>query len=360
MGTRRAPASASQATAKKAPTAPKVFAPSAAQKAEIAKLEQQLKTRPDNMQLRERLAEKLMAAKDYKRVIEVINPYTDLASELALLDLASAYHETEGFVDEIRILNSLLIKDEKNSDLYYLIGHAQISLSKKADPFQKGTEEAKGIAFYRKSIDLNPKYKPPYEALMTLFITNDNRHEARAVINDMLKRFPKRPELYNELCRLYSIDGYIEQALQTCKLAIQMTPSNAKNFVYMANAYKDQKETEKAGQLLSNAARKFPNSAFLQVAAGDFYQSQNNHPVATRYFERAVALDPKLPEAHIGLARSLIETGRHRDSYEHFFLACKGNSRTLPEFQEALVKVRQKGEVDLESKFSQGIYACKQ
>jgi tetratricopeptide (TPR) repeat protein len=191
-------------------------------------------------------------------------------------------------------------------------------------------------------------------------VANDNRYEARTVINDMTRKFGKRPELYNELCRLYSIDGFIEQALQTCHQAIQLSPQNAKNFVYMANSYKDQKEPEKAGKLLSNAAKRFPKSEFLQVAAGDFYQGQKNHPVAARYYEKAVALNPKMAEAQIGLARSLTETGRFKEAYPHFFAACRADSQTLPEFQEALVKVRQSGNSDLESQFSRGIYSCKQ
>lgn len=327
---------------------------------QIEKLELHLKKAPDNMQIREALARELLEAKQHEKVIDILNPYTDLISKEALLNLAGAYHEVERFEDEIRILNTLLIKDDKNPELYFILGHAQLSHSKSVGPIAKPTEEARAIAHFRKSIDLNPKYKPSYEILLDTFVTNDNRYEARGILVDMIKHFGHRPEFYNELCRQYSIEGFIEQALSACKKAIQLSPRYPDNYVFMARAYKDQNETQKAGNLLSNAAKRFADSHFLQVAAGDFYQSQKNYPVAARYFERAVALNAKVPEAQIGLARALTETGRFREAYDHYVEACKYDPKTLPEFQEALVRVRQSGESNLETQFGRGIYSCKQ
>lgn len=326
----------------------------------VTRLEKMLEKAPDNMKLREALAHHLMKEKNYTRVIEVLNPYTDLASPEAMLNLAGAYHQIDQFKDEIRVLNILLSKDDKNSELHFILGHAHLAYSQTLDPIQMTAEESTSISHFRKSLDLNPKYKPAYDALLDIFVANDNRYEARGIINDMIKAFGKRPELYNELCRLYSIDGFIEQAIQTCRQGIQISPRYPKNYVYLARAYRDQDEAEKAGKLLSNAAQRFPTSDFLQLAAGDFYQTQKNHPVATRYFRKAISINPKMPEAQIGLARSLTEQGNLKEAYPHYFEACKADHKTLPEFQEAAVKARQSGNTDLELLYSRGIYSCKQ
>lgn len=326
---------------------------------QLDRLENLFKKDKDNLALREALAGELTSARQYDRVIELLNPYTDLASKEALLNLAGAYHEVKRFTDEIRILKSLLIKDEKNSELFFILGHAQLAHAQTVDPLAKPEQEAEAISYFRKSIELNPKYKPAYDILLDTFVTNDNRYEARAILVDMIKYFGHRPELYNELCRQYSIEGFIDQALTTCKKGIQLSPRYPENYVFMARAFKDQDQTEKAGSLLSNAAKRFPSSHFIQVAAGDFYQAQKNYPVAARYFEKAVELNPKVPEAQIGLARAFIATGRYKEAYSHFFEACKGDPKNLPEFQEALVRVRQ-GQPDLETQYSRGIYACKQ
>ncbi|MCB0411706.1 MAG: tetratricopeptide repeat protein, partial [Bdellovibrionales bacterium] len=248
--------------------------------------------------------------------------------------------------------------DPKSHEAHFILAHAYLAQSKKAIPTKKPEIETQAIEEFRKSIDLNPKYKPAYDALFEIFTGNDNRHEARGIINDMISKFGKRSELYNDLCRLYAIDGFIEQAIDTCSEAIRISSRYDKNFIYLARSFSDQGDKKKASKILAQAAKRFPKSDFVQSAAGDFYQTEKNYPVAERYYSNAVKINPQSAVAHIGLAQSMVESQKYKEALPHFQQACKLDSQTRDKFQEGVGKARLARNAEIDSLYSKAFYAC--
>lgn len=321
-------------------------------------MEKRLEKQPENTKLRELLADGYLKMKDYKKVINTLNPYTNTISVSALLELAGAYHQTSAFKDEIRIIQLLLVKNDVNPQAHFILGHAHFAYSKTLLPTEKPKEESLAIEAFRKSIQQNPKYKPAYDGLLEIFIANDNRYEARGVLNDIISKFGKRPEAYNELCRLLALDGFLEQGIETCDQAIKLSPQHANSYVYLARAYSDKDDTKKTGAILTQAVKKFPKSEFVATAAGDFYLTQKNFPVAIRYFKQSTLINPKSSQAHLLLGKSYVSNSQFKEGLPHFIQACEIDVHTKDSFQEVLGKVRQLAPDEIENQYSQAFHSC--
>ncbi len=308
---------------------------------------------------REKAAQVLLQKKAYKEVVRMLNAYTDIATLDGLLTLAGAYHELEMYPEEIKVLNLVSARHPQQTSVNFLLGHAHYQHSKKLDPIRRVEEESKAIQEFRRSISLNKKFKPSYDALLEVFIANNSRHDARGVIHDMLTLFGQRPELINDLCRLYSLDGFGEQALESCQEAIRLSPKFTNNYIFLARLLNDQGETEKAGRILSQTAGRFPASDFVQSAAGEYYLSKKDYPVAARYYKKAVELKTTDTAAHRGLAKALTEMSEWESALPHFVQSCQADPLGLRAFQEATAKLRLNGDKKMEEKYNRALLNCK-
>lgn len=315
----------------------------------IERLEKSLEQAPDNIKVREALAEIHYQAEHSQKVIDLLNPYTEQASPKALLSLAGAFNQKKDHKNEVRILRFILDSDPNNYKTHFILAHAHLN----------NEDEEAAIDEFRQAIRLNEKFMPAYEAILNIFIKTDNRYEARIIINDMLNHFNNRPTLLNDLCRLYALDGFLSQAENACMKAIKRSPDFPDNFVYLGQTYKYADQDEKAARVLVAAAKRFPQSELSQYAAGQYYFEQKNYPVSERYFSRAVKIDKKQTRSQLGLAKAAFENEHWQVSYDSFVKACKQDSTTNSEFLSAGAKLRQKGNRSWSQKFLSSAYSCR-
>lgn len=311
-------------------------------------------------QEREQRAKSFLKAGKFDKVIELLNPYTEQVSATSLLDLAGAYHEKSDYQNEVRILKFVSQKDEENPQIYFILGHAVLNqMNKEKDLDNKKKLESEAIVHFRTAVDKKPKFKPAYEALLNVFVKNESNYEARGVLNDMIKRFGKRPQYLNDLCRLYSIDGYLNQAIETCTEAIKISRDYPDNYVYLAQSYFDKKMEDKSGRIITLAAQKFTKSEIVQWAAGRFYSEKKNFPVAAKYFDVAVRADSEQSRSRLGLATALFSTEKYEDALPHYLKACQLDHSAVEQFELAASKLRHADKDRLAKKYSQQIYRCK-
>lgn len=315
----------------------------------IPQLEAQLKSNPEQLKVREKLARAYLNADQYDKVISTLTAYTEQISIPTHFDLASAYRGKNDSLNEVRVLKSIAARDATIFEAHYNLALAQMKLN----------NEAEAIEALRLAIGINPGFKPAHETLLKIFIKADNRYEARETLQDMIKRFGKRPELINDLCRLLSIDGFNKQATTECQQAILTSPSYPDNYIYLAQSLKDSEQEGESEKTLLHAARKFPKSEFVQWATGQLYFRKQNYPVAKKYFAAATAADPKSSRALHGLAESGIELGEFESALDQYERACKID----PNLKEAMLtagsKLRHKKEEVWGKKFSSKSYLCK-
>jgi len=308
---------------------------------------------PPDIQAREALAEAELKLNHNDRVVELLNPYTDVASPHGYITLSRAYAKKKDYASLVRIL---ILLSEKSKDDYlvqFMLGDARLKLAQiLKDEQAKRDMEAQAISDFRTVIRLKKNFLPAYDALTNYFIIRDANHEAREILSDLLKVTKRNARAYQDLCRLFAIDGYLSQAVQHCLRAIQYNKNVPDNYVYLAQAYFDQQEVTKAEKALIQAAQKFPNSEYVQYGAGSYYYQKKNYPVAAKYFKRAVASDQKSGRSQRGLANSLFELKEYVEAIPHFTAACEADKSYITDVLTAASRLRQIGEGPLASKYS--------
>lgn len=323
-------------------------------------LEKSLAADPDKAETRERLSRLYLKQKNWNKVIEHMNPHTDVATPRGYLVLATAYQENKDYGNVVRVLRLLSEKRPKDHHIHFMLGDALLKAASVAtDLRDRQRLETEGIESFRMSIRLRKTFRPPYQAMVNYFLESGLNHEAREQINDMLKVFGQKGDLHGDLCRLYALDGFLPQAIRHCQRARQLAPDFAESYVYLAQAYFDQKEMGKAETTLIEAAKKFPRSEFVQYGAGEFFLKKNNFPVAMKYLKKAVAGNAESGRAQLALAHSLFESGLVAESLPHYTKACQINSSVQSDVLAAASRLRLKGNAPLAAKFSQAAASCK-
>jgi tetratricopeptide (TPR) repeat protein len=327
----------------------------------IPELEAKLKQTPDRLPVRNALAAQYFKGGQFDKVIPVLNPYTDQLDETAFLTLANSYSNLKDHLNEVRILNVLIGRDEDDYRWRMLAAQAYLKLANTLPKGEKAMANAmtSAILQLRQVVTLQPKFKPGFDLLLITFLNQRQNNEARQLLTDGLNRYGERAELFRELCRLDSLDGFLVEAIQNCRKAIKLAPNYPDNYVYLVQTMHDQGEFEQAERNIISAARKFPKEEFVQWSAGTIFFKKKNFPVASRYFQTAVNADPNSLRAHSGLAQALFENGEDEAALAHFVKTCATDRASYEAFLIAGAKVKQKGNNTLGQKYRQAAYACR-
>ena len=310
---------------------------------------------------RENLAGKLVQKKNWAKVIETLEPYNHQISEDGLLYLALAYGQTKEFAKEIKILSEIESNEskKKSHEIYYIIGRARMRYASNLKSEESVVEEQKAVQSLRKAISAKPDYKPAYDALLQHFDEKKLFFESQGLLTDMKKKFGPRPEILNDLCRVYVLQKYFDEAKSTCTLAIKTSPDFPPNFIYYAKALINKGADDRASETLIKAAERFPASKQTQADTGLYYLGKKNYPVAIRYLKQAVKIDPESAQIQAELGRAYFGDEKYDLALTHFMKACSLDGKHQEPFREALTYLRNNEIHQFSSKYSAGISRCK-
>jgi len=242
-----------------------------------SEMEADLKANPGHLNTRIELANYYLKQKSFAKVVELLNAYTDQLNSSGFLALANAYSNRKEYLDEVRVLNLLTQKEPEDFHWHFLLGQAYLKeINIQGDITKKKDLVTSAIQSFRKALSIQPDYKPAFDVLLTTFLQQKNNNEARELIQDGISKYGARPELLHEICRLDSMDGFLDSALKSCREAIKLSPDFPDNYVFLIQALNDIKEEKKADADAVAAAKKFPKSEFVQWAAGTLFFKRNN------------------------------------------------------------------------------------
>jgi tetratricopeptide (TPR) repeat protein len=293
-------------------------------------------------------AQKMFDAKNYDGVVNLLRPINDVMPRGGLLLLARAYSMKNDTLDEIRTLELCLAKNPKDYVVKTVYGQALIKIKRVED----------GLTAFQEARQMNPRYKPAYEAMVKELEKKSERYEARNVVNDMIKVFGPQAEFFSALCRLYAIDGYNEKSVEVCQQAIGKDPNIPEDHVYLGLALKNREEIEKATSILSKAASRFPKSEAVQSALGELYVTKKDQVRAQQYYRAATKADPNSARAWVGYANTSFELQKNDEALKAYAKACKIDRTQLKDFREAIGRLRQRNEEQWRARFEFAITDC--
>ncbi|TAM81980.1 MAG: tetratricopeptide repeat protein [Acidobacteria bacterium] len=217
-------------------------------------------------------------------------------------DLALAYHRA-GKDDRAAEQIHTMLAQRDEAELENLLGEVE----------EKRSNYTQALAAYKKATELQPKseeYRLDYATELVLHW--DPTVALRAFIAGV-KTFPSSATLWMGLGGCYYLLGKYSEASETLLHASQMAPDNPNVYALLGLAY------DAAGPFQKAIAQRFDD--YVKAHAGDalshyFYgkilldrtrgELQHNFDDAQQQLEKAIALNPSLPQARLEMGKLLL------------------------------------------------------
>lgn len=326
----KAGVSPTPATAPAAPAPKKASAESSEEK--IERLKKEIRSGPKNMALVVQLAEEFSNKHEYEKTTLLLWKHVDKIDRRGLIILAKAHEKRNEPNEMIRALNILIGKDNKDAEAFSLTGNAYVILKKNKDAVEN----------YKKAIELNSKFEPAYNGLISMYEKRDppNLYELRILFQDMIEAFGPLPRYLRKLCEINTNDGTFEPAIQMCKDAISKDPKVADPHVYLAINYKAIGEDDLAAKTFKKAANAFPKSEVAQYHYAKHLEDEKNYVQAMNTYKAGTEADPASARSWLGLATSSFEIKKYELSLIAFKNACKYDKKNAVAFRRATTVLR--------------------
>lgn len=145
------------------------------------------------------------------------------------------------------------------------------------------------VTYFRKALQLDPKYADAANNLALALLTTSRPAEA-------LETLEKHPfataEYYSLRGTTLNVLGRPEDAIPALRRACELAPRSA-DFAYdLIVVLLKAERSDQAGGLLAQARKKFPESAKIHAASGMFAYLKGNNTEAAKEYEAATKLEP--------------------------------------------------------------------
>jgi tetratricopeptide (TPR) repeat protein len=213
--------------------------------------------------------------------------------------LGAIYFDLKKYPEtETALLKSIEL-DKSNPEAFYLLGKVQV--------FQGASDKA--IATSNEWIAKNPKDVRAYVLLGSLESGKNNWQRAQELYRKALEIQPDNPMAANNLANLMLAQGQNkDMALSLAQTARRQMPDSPVTADTLAWAYYNRGTYGLAIELLEGALKQTPGDANVHYHLGMCYQKSGQSAKAKQHLDKALQLDPKLPDA-AAIKKALTEVG---------------------------------------------------
>ena len=173
-------------------------------------------------------------------------------------------------------------------------------------------EEAK--AWFKQSIDLNPKNSAAYFGLGEVYAGLNQQAEAIKSYEESLANNPKLTEIYVPLGILYYQTGEIAKADEKLTQALQTNSENAETQFFTGLVRASQNRNDEALTAFAIAKSLDPKNADIFHNTGEVLTRLKRQADAVAEYQTAVTLKPKYFEAWLGLGDAFASLSRYQEA----------------------------------------------
>lgn len=171
-----------------------------------------------------------------------------------------------------------------------------------------GNNFAEAIAFYQKSIELNPQDWEAYKNLANLWAINGNLEQAITYYQKVLYLNPNLAEVHNNLGNCFLAKNQLEDAIATYQKAIALNPKYPEAYYNLGNACKAKGDLAAAKIHYQKTISLKPNFPEVHNNLGLVLQEEGYIEAAISCYQEAIKLNPEYAEAHNNLGNAFEET----------------------------------------------------
>lgn len=147
-------------------------------------------------------------------------------------------------------------------------------------------------------------------ATANAMVNAGNMDGAQRVLEDLVKRAPRRADAWFSLGQLLARRDAFKPAAQAFKRAIQLVPHVADGYVLLGNLYLRQGRTAQALDTYRDGLKHQPQNALLHFNYGIGLRQAGDIDGAIASYQQAVALHPAYAQAYFSLGNAHRDAGR--------------------------------------------------
>lgn len=211
---------------------------------------------------------------------------------------------------------------------------------------QEAEDFTRAISCYRIVAKAHPDDWAIWNNLGNALSAAGETHEAATALERSIQLAPDSAPIRVNLGNTLIESGMTEEAERVLREAAKTFPDDPNPFLALFNMYHGLGQEDAAYEAIREAARRAPTSAPIQSDFGQEAARRNDYAIAEPAFEAALALDPTLGPAHVGLAAVYERMNRDVELDPLFDRANKaGVDAQSIAFIEAL-RFKRKGDID--------------
>ena len=232
-------------------------------------------------------------------------------SDEVLIDLAVAYFQAEQYDKALDPLNRAASHNASSPAAHHMLGKTYFMLGN----FERSTAELE------KALKLAPN---DYDVAYTLglaYLKEQKIPPAIEIYNRMIVRLGNRPQLRVLIGRAYRETGFLSEAIEEFKKALELDPHFPRVHYYLGLTYLLKGGAEKLGEAqeefkIELAAH--PNEFFAHYYLGIAATVERNWPAALEYLQKASDLQPDNPDPYFFIGQALQGLNKHPEAVAAF------------------------------------------
>lgn len=222
------------------------------------------------------------------------------------------YIMTDEPTKAIAQFEKLLQKNPGNAAAQYAIGSALLKTGKIAE----------ALPYAQKAYQLDNSNKYYALQLAEIFVKQKRYAEAETLYEAVLQKGPDTIEYGVELAAIYLFDDKPDKALETYDKVEKILGLNEEIIRQKQRIYLKQNKVDKAVEEAEKLAASEPGEPDYLLEGAELLIANDRHQQALGWLERALKLNPDLPQAHVLLAdvyRKQGNTEKYRQELKYVF-----------------------------------------
>jgi tetratricopeptide (TPR) repeat protein len=217
------------------------------------------------------------------------------------------------------LLEDSLKTQPNNADMHLLLGQLYAVEDRRTESIQQFT----------KTLELRPESAVAYDALGTALNRFAEFEQARKAFEQAVALDPNMAQARVNLAMSLAQAGDAAGATEQLEIAIRLRPNgaNAATAHYLLAKIFTGQDNRRALDELAAAVHIWPGDQEAWLALGQRRRETNDESGALAAFQRAVACDPRNPEAQYELGSEYLSQGNARQAVVHLQLARKAMSK---------------------------------